>query len=873
MGAWRTAAGERPAPTTDVPRVDHRLLPHPRQQALLAAPDEVTAGHTVVVAPTGYGKTALLAHHARALEAAGAPVLWLTVHPDLTADQLWSTLAEGVQRVLPSADVPAPRPSPDGVTEAPAAERWAALAADLERLPRPLTLVLDDVDRTGGPPVLAALSALTQPAAVRVVWVARHEPPVGLARLRLQGLVHDVDATDLALRPDEVAAVLARSGVDPADPLEDRVAEVMERTGGWPAAVSLLGGAHRLEDWVGSDVLGALGAPEVDLLRRTSIVDDLPVDLAVELSGRQDAGAVLHGLHRRTGLLERLPGRIGTVYRVHPLLRGVLREQLRDEGAGRCAQDHAVAVAWFEAAGDPWHAVEHASAAADGKLWQRTLLAHGLGTVLAGGAAPLRRLLERRGAGGRTAVEVVHHALAALAMGDVGAADALLVHARSLRHGGAWAGRLEDLYRSLLLQRGRSVAGPLPGEVADVVAELADPARRELLDLDVALHVMVSLAGYASREGDHEAAYAHLVQARSLAELYGYGQLALQCRVGLAGVQLAREGLQSARAHAEPAVRAAARTGRTDAPELVFAHVVVAWSAHQQMDDEQARASAARALAALDGSVDETTATSVRACEAMIAFAGGERHTALLRLHQVVTGFAPGRTDRSVAAHTLPRALRMCLAQGEWTWAQECLELTDAILPGTGEAALAHALWARARHRGDLARRTVTDAGRPGTRCEVPDTRLALHLLRAVLLAEVGDAGGTHESLVHALAASRTDRSLRPFVEAAPSLLPHLVAAAGRVGELEAWRAQVTEVVRSRSGPGAASPETLGLTPREMAVLVDLPSLLPLSAIAESHHVSPNTLKTQVKAIYRKLGASSRHEAVTSARLLGLLPS
>ena len=34
---------------------------------------------------------------------------------------------------------------------------------------------------------------------------------------------------------------------------------------------------------------------------------------------------------------------------------------------------------------------------------------------------------------------------------------------------------------------------------------------------------------------------------------------------------------------------------------------------------------------------------------------------------------------------------------------------------------------------------------------------------------------------------------------------------------------------------------------------------------------SPYTIKAQMKSIYRKLGASSRHEAVTRARELGLL--
>jgi LuxR family transcriptional regulator, maltose regulon positive regulatory protein len=50
-----------------------------------------------------------------------------------------------------------------------------------------------------------------------------------------------------------------------------------------------------------------------------------------------------------------------------------------------------------------------------------------------------------------------------------------------------------------------------------------------------------------------------------------------------------------------------------------------------------------------------------------------------------------------------------------------------------------------------------------------------------------------------------------------------------------------------------------------------LPTHLSFPAIAEQLFVSTNTVKTHVRALYRKLDASSRSEAVSHAAAAGLL--
>ena len=63
------------------------------------------------------------------------------------------------------------------------------------------------------------------------------------------------------------------------------------------------------------------------------------------------------------------------------------------------------------------------------------------------------------------------------------------------------------------------------------------------------------------------------------------------------------------------------------------------------------------------------------------------------------------------------------------------------------------------------------------------------------------------------------------------------------------------------------------LTSAELRVLRALPSHLSLGEIAGDLFVTRNTIKSQVVAVYRKLGVSTRGEAVARARELGLLES
>jgi LuxR family maltose regulon positive regulatory protein len=71
---------------------------------------------------------------------------------------------------------------------------------------------------------------------------------------------------------------------------------------------------------------------------------------------------------------------------------------------------------------------------------------------------------------------------------------------------------------------------------------------------------------------------------------------------------------------------------------------------------------------------------------------------------------------------------------------------------------------------------------------------------------------------------------------------------------------------RSSSAPGASA-----LTTAELRLLPMLSTHLSFREIGQGMFLSPNTVKSQAISLYRKLGATSRNQAVTRSRELGLL--
>jgi LuxR family transcriptional regulator, maltose regulon positive regulatory protein len=154
---------------------------------------------------------------------------------------------------------------------------------------------------------------------------------------------------------------------------------------------------------------------------------------------------------------------------------------------------------------------------------------------------------------------------------------------------------------------------------------------------------------------------------------------------------------------------------------------------------------------------------------------------------------------------------------------------------------------------------------------------MADEIRRLVLLAcadlQNGRALRADDAVRRAVDIGRAEGCIRPFLEQGSQIvsLLRLIFHTNR----DPYLAQlVSQAERSVPTSSASEPNTILLEPlaaRERQVLSYLPSHLSCPAIAEKIQLSPNTVKTYMKAIYRKVGAGSRNDAVSIAVSRGWL--
>jgi LuxR family transcriptional regulator, maltose regulon positive regulatory protein len=232
-----------------------------RRPRLLARLDEGLASKlTLLSAPAGFGKTMLLADwlHKKAErrgqkeEEDSALILlpstfgWLSLdEQDNDLTRFLTYLIAAWQRVNEAVGQSAWSRLHSGPIES-VEEVLTLLINDLNRLTDQSGLVLDDYHLIRNPAVHMALAFLLDhaPPQLHLIIASRSDPPLALARLRVQGELNEIRAADLRFTAVEIAQFIAQTATQPLPAAATDL--LAQRTEGWITGLQLA--LHSLRD-------------------------------------------------------------------------------------------------------------------------------------------------------------------------------------------------------------------------------------------------------------------------------------------------------------------------------------------------------------------------------------------------------------------------------------------------------------------------------------------------------------------------------------------------------------------------------------------------------------------------------------------------
>jgi LuxR family maltose regulon positive regulatory protein len=514
-------------------------------------------------------------------------VAWLTIDDFDNAPSVFLTYVaaaiDRVQRVDPSL-ARALRASGTRILAA-AVPR---LASELHRWPRPGTLVLDDVHRLTDRTCLDALGSLLEhlPRGFQVVLASRTMPDLPFGRLRADGRLLEIDRTLLAFNADEAQALAAGVGYRMS---REQAQVLTDRTEGWAAAIFLATLGHArgaaapveavevsgrdgyIAEYLRSELRPVLDDRDVELLTRTSILEEVRPGLAELVSGQSDAIERLRRLSRSNLLIANVAGSANS-FRCHHLLRDYLEAELGLREPGAEAGLHRRAASWYAEDGQSALAIEHAIAGGDTELAARMVEATTLQTYLLGQGDRLGRWFATFGEAvfAQRPTLAFGAALVHSLNGDAEAAERLAdVVERSTfdgvpANGAASFESARAMLRAAMVRHGPDDA--FANASAAVAAEApGSPWRTVALETLAQAHLMRGDVAAA------EAVLADAVAAASVGGSYAYYALALW-----ASVAMVRSDWSEAERHARESHVRIDRLGGAEGASAMLVHAVAA---------------------------------------------------------------------------------------------------------------------------------------------------------------------------------------------------------------------------------------------------------------------------------------------------------
>ncbi len=753
----------------------------------------------------------------------------------------------------------------------------ASISVDAAKLPAGSAIVVDDF-HIAAPAVARDMTDLLEcwPAeTTQLVLAGRFDPPLRMPRLRISAEVCEIRDNDLFFSRADSRELLAKFGVQISDA---DLTVLQQRCEGWPAALQMAALALRsstdpvrvaralrlrsqeIADYFIAEVLGQQPPEVVRFMLDMSVLSELNADTCEAISSTRDAAAQLHAIEGAHLFLVPVDEE-RTRFRFHGLVRQIMRAELRARDPARERILHLRSAEYFESAGNVRRAARHLLAARQGDRALALLRDRVVTDFLIDPALP-----------GWPDLNAVEPSVVTAAPDELLALAADLLLAGDTVRGGEFLDLLEQV-RPPIAPESRlaarvaairsfryAVTGQLPQAVGEALRARAIQEQTQLSDEWnavvplVLLHVYQCLGAVQAFERESAAILEMPSCPEPVKLVQAPGALAL------AWLEAGRLGEA---ADAARSADAAARRLGLDQHFFATNHL---------------RALAGLALERRDfDTAEQLTEQVLHLPEPRLPLF---EFLALLdraRIRATCGQFGEALASIDSARLALPQASSALLARADEQEALVRLSLGDLRSPaelagrlrgGRRELLLARiALTAGDHHAAQQHLQAVTPDGL------TPRLVLVRQLLLAAVAIERGDPA-IASILGDALHEARRLGFLNTVIMTSPEVSAYLAEHAAELLPdpfIEQLITAALEVRASQDGADRAGQVLVEpLTVAEQRVLALLPTSTYLQ-IADILYVSRNTVKTQLRSIYHKLGAASRAQALQRAADLRLL--
>ncbi|GCE05180.1 LuxR C-terminal-related transcriptional regulator [Dictyobacter aurantiacus] len=368
----------------------------PRDHVYMALDAGLQRPLLLVTAPAGFGKTTVVSEWIRQRQ---LPAAWVSLDPsDNDIVRFWRYILTALSRFLPELN--------DLISSCQGGQGGPGIETILTRfinsaitLSEDIVLVLDDYHTICTPVIHQSVTFLLEhlPPRLHVVLITRRDPPLPLARLRVQGKLVELRTQDLRFTDEETGIFLTQA-MNLNLSLDDTIA-LRKHTEGWIAglqlaALSLQGrsdndakgsmaqflksfsGINRnILHYLTDEVLQQLPEHIQTFLLQTSILERLNASLCNAVTGNTDGEMMLEWLEQNNLFLNALDHQ-QYWYRYDQLFLELLQHRLKQKYPTLLPELHHRAATWYAQQGMDIDVIKHAILAEDMELAVRLIEQH-----------------------------------------------------------------------------------------------------------------------------------------------------------------------------------------------------------------------------------------------------------------------------------------------------------------------------------------------------------------------------------------------------------------------------------------------------------------------------------------------------------------